>query len=521
MADLNTTVGFTYSGTGLKQAQADLKRTSTEGKNAAQSLDMVENELRQTSQAAAVASQKVGLGARALRTLGISAGQAKAGLGMVPLQLQDIMVQLEMGVPITRTLGQQLPQLAGAFGGLAGAIGLAVGAAFSFAPLLFDIGNEADDTGKKVKSLKDIFDELRESTEEAKLELYRLAQGLETVAQARAKQAIEQLKAERETLRGQLAEGMEQGSRMRGGERRSLRDRIAELTEQINKETSALQENIRETNRAKVANDALNASKSASPMLRSGTRGIAGREGFGVAGSESIAVANARIAERIKAEEEGQKLSKKLYDKDVEEFRKAQAEKQKYADRAADSISSGFENAFTSIVNGTMSVSDAFRNMAASILNDLAKIVVRKSITDPLGGALSDMIRGVDFGSFFRSSGSGFGPQLSAGTASSLGFRASGGPVMSGSPYIVGERGPELFVPKASGSIVPNNAMGGQTVNINIVNENGGKVETQQNGPDIDVIIRRSVAADIAGGGSTFQAIRKTFELTPALNRRG
>lgn len=38
---------------------------------------------------------------------------------------------------------------------------------------------------------------------------------------------------------------------------------------------------------------------------------------------------------------------------------------------------------------------------------------------------------------------------------------ASGGPVTANSPYIVGEQGPELFVPGASGSIVPNHALGG------------------------------------------------------------
>jgi hypothetical protein len=39
--------------------------------------------------------------------------------------------------------------------------------------------------------------------------------------------------------------------------------------------------------------------------------------------------------------------------------------------------------------------------------------------------------------------------------------RAAGGPVMAGQPYIVGEIGPELFVPSSSGSIIPNNALGG------------------------------------------------------------
>jgi len=62
---------------------------------------------------------------------------------------------------------------------------------------------------------------------------------------------------------------------------------------------------------------------------------------------------------------------------------------------------------------------------------------------------------------------------------SGIAFRADGGPVSSGSPYIVGERGPELFVPKYSGSIVPNHAMGGgggQTINMTF---NGVGMEIQ------------------------------------------
>jgi phage-related minor tail protein len=54
-------------------------------------------------------------------------------------------------------------------------------------------------------------------------------------------------------------------------------------------------------------------------------------------------------------------------------------------------------------------------------------------------------------------------------------MRAEGGPVNAGGAYMVGEKGPELFVPHASGSIVPNNKMsgggsgsGGVTVNYNI-----------------------------------------------------
>ena len=46
--------------------------------------------------------------------------------------------------------------------------------------------------------------------------------------------------------------------------------------------------------------------------------------------------------------------------------------------------------------------------------------------------------------------------------------RAEGGPVTGGQPYIVGERGPELFTPGSSGNITPNHEMGGQVITMNI-----------------------------------------------------
>jgi hypothetical protein len=45
---------------------------------------------------------------------------------------------------------------------------------------------------------------------------------------------------------------------------------------------------------------------------------------------------------------------------------------------------------------------------------------------------------------------------------------AVGGPATAGRPYLVGEKGPELFVPGSNGNVVPNNAMGGNTYQITV-----------------------------------------------------
>ena len=58
-----------------------------------------------------------------------------------------------------------------------------------------------------------------------------------------------------------------------------------------------------------------------------------------------------------------------------------------------------------------------------------------------------------------------------------FGFRANGGPVSAGSPYMVGERGPEMFVPSGSGKIVPNDQLGGGTSVVVNVDASGTSVE--------------------------------------------
>ena len=43
------------------------------------------------------------------------------------------------------------------------------------------------------------------------------------------------------------------------------------------------------------------------------------------------------------------------------------------------------------------------------------------------------------------------------------GKRAMGGPVSAGGAYLVGERGPEIIVPRSAGTVIPNHNLGGTT----------------------------------------------------------
>jgi phage-related minor tail protein len=48
------------------------------------------------------------------------------------------------------------------------------------------------------------------------------------------------------------------------------------------------------------------------------------------------------------------------------------------------------------------------------------------------------------------------------------GARANGGPVSAGRAYLVGERGPEIVMPASAGTVVPNHALGGMAVTVNV-----------------------------------------------------
>lgn len=91
----------------------------------------------------------------------------------------------------------------------------------------------------------------------------------------------------------------------------------------------------------------------------------------------------------------------------------------------------------------------SFKDFARSVIQDLILIQLKAAATSILRTIIGAVTGAptVD--------GSGIvGPGLK------IPGKANGGPVSNGSPYMVGERGPELFVPRTSGTIIPNHALG-------------------------------------------------------------
>ena len=76
--------------------------------------------------------------------------------------------------------------------------------------------------------------------------------------------------------------------------------------------------------------------------------------------------------------------------------------------------------------------------------------------------------------------------------------RANGGPVSAGKSYMVGERGPEMFVPNTGGRIVPNSDMGSSTNVVVNVDASGSAVEGDEaEGRELGRLISVAVQSEI------------------------
>jgi len=118
-------------------------------------------------------------------------------------------------------------------------------------------------------------------------------------------------------------------------------------------------------------------------------------------------------------------LNKKLTEIDKDRLRIMRKNKD-LAHEAGSIIASSFEEAV--IAGGKLS--EVLRGLG----QDLMRLIFRNLITEPLAAGISGGLRSI--------------------------FRASGGPVSSGSNYLVGENGPELFTPSQAGRIIPNHQVG-------------------------------------------------------------
>jgi hypothetical protein len=132
--------------------------------------------------------------------------------------------------------------------------------------------------------------------------------------------------------------------------------------------------------------------------------------------------------------------------------------------RTGETIERAFERASQS---GTAS----FSRLTESILRDLARLAAEQLIERPVSGAINSVLSSLPL----------------------FGARAEGGPVTPGGAYLVGERGPELFVPPGAGSI----ATGAPNITVNLTLGPGQDARTVEHS---QARISRALARAVARG---------------------
>ena len=208
-----------------------------------------------------------------------------------------------------------------------------------------------------------------------------------------------------------------------------------------------------------------------------------------------------RLNEEIKTTNEIEKQNEKLKESE-EQLKKNQEAAAKLKEKmtaVGEEIETSIKGNLRDAITGAQSFGQAMTN----VLNRIRDKIIDAQIDKILG----------NFGENFGASASG-GKRKGLGgfLGGILGglFRANGGPVKAGKPYIVGERQPELFVPRTSGTILPSTDIGGGDNTTNMVTVNvdasgssvaGNSTDAQALGAAIGAAVQAQLIKEKRPGG--------------------
>jgi TP901 family phage tail tape measure protein len=186
----------------------------------------------------------------------------------------------------------------------------------------------------------------------------------------------------------------------------------------------------------------------------------------------------------LSPEERAQRLADAAAIDKTREAVRALNEQQQLSRNLAEGIADAFREGFRGLLFQAQSLEEALSNIFGRLADQLFNIAFNLGV----------------FGNPFGFNGTVFGQVLPGFQA-----RAAGGPVTAGSPYLVGERGPELFVPRSSGTIVPNGGMGSTSVVVNVdargTSVQGDNTQGQQLGRVITAAVQAELLRQKRPGG--------------------
>ena len=192
---------------------------------------------------------------------------------------------------------------------------------------------------------------------------------------------------------------------------------------------------------------------------------------------------DAQIAEQRQKDFEAQM-------KHQEELRQKIAEQKNQYEELNTTFRNGIVDSILDAVEGTKSLGESL----AGVLKQMARLILQQQLLNALKGF-----------NIFGGGGGGFSPTVLTSGLDFSGAFANGGRPAVGKAALVGERGPELFVPDRAGTIIPNGAMGSANVVVN-VDASGSSVEgdadqASQLGKAIGIAVQQELVKQKRPGG--------------------
>ena len=179
--------------------------------------------------------------------------------------------------------------------------------------------------------------------------------------------------------------------------------------------------------------------------------------------------------------------------KHQDKLRQAIMEQKTQYDELNETFRTGIADSILDAVEGTKSLAQGL----AGVLKQMARLILQQQLLNAL--------KGLNIFGGGGGAGGGFGVTPMTSGLDFSGAFANGGRPAVGKAALVGERGPELFVPDRAGTIIPNHAMGGANVTVN-VDASGSSVEgnadqASQLGRAIGIAVQQELVKQKRPGG--------------------
>ena len=160
--------------------------------------------------------------------------------------------------------------------------------------------------------------------------------------------------------------------------------------------------------------------------------------------------------------------------KKLEEQNKLLDRQKELFTQIGDNIATGITDALVGAIEGTRSLGEAAKSILSDIGSQLMRLGINTLLFSAFGGA----------GGIFKN----------------LTTFANGGRPPVGRASIVGEKGPEIFVPSSAGTIIPNDRIGGGVTNNIVVNvdASGSNVEgNEQESRELVLVLSAAIQAQL------------------------